>query len=959
MKHNWIGVALLASTWLIGLEYYHQVQWWPLWVPSWAQIGSAGHILPLALVVLGSLFMIGAVRRRLTLPVACIGLLLLLPAMILAPWPHQVGPIVLGIGLAIQILTFSWRPLAWLSSAAVTSGLVLLTQSLVMAGYKGFTARWHDLPGPLTWLLEQIGLLLGMNAVADGPRIVIFAMRENQPLAATWELLADPVTVSFAAGGMVLVLLRQWSAGSGGGFVRWLGPMIGLLVAVALWLPVRAGLMMGLYMHRVLRSGYDQPLDLMDQFWSWPLHLVLLAGPVLLAWRFARTSTAYPVSDELSDAGWFKPSLAGLGACLTVAVLAAAVLWEPIGHQKHGRILVDEYHSTMATWRGKDFDTTRTDRPFDTTWYGRDAAYNLASLYDYCSRFYTMSQLKRGIDKKMLSDQDVLVLKVPSGRYSDSEIKDVLEFVHKGGGLLLIGEHTSVWGSGVCLNEIARHFGFEFRDDCLFGIDSFFDEYYRPPKVPHPIIQYMGPLDFATSCSIDPGGSSGRVVIGATGLKNLQADYHAVNAYPQTENRPQMRYGAFVQVWACRYGAGRVVGFTDSTIFATFCAFEPGKSELMLGMLEWLNHRNGLGNPRTWLVAIGLVLGATTILLARMCQARWFVLVAAGVLGWSATAFAVPYVHKAYMPVPTAIKSHVRVGLDQLVCDTPLPVNGFIGGESDEFGIFERCILRLGWFPFRSKDQQLFAGKIGSDNAMTDLVVLLHPNRPISETYRQQMVAYVSNGGRLLVVESPQNAMMRLFELDPQLKGGLLAGRLADLRAPFAAHGSRLTDQAELTVTEADRQWELTDGSSRFRIRIEKARQSQIRTARDKNQVINVYGAEPQTNKLLDSFGLTVDRSIRLDGGPLESVASGLSLPSIMAETAFGVDGGGPLIRLNDHVVAATKKHGEGWVTVLGFGSRLTDLNMGVTGDEVPEPEVMKVYTFVFDLLRWLVESKG
>ena len=57
-----------------------------------------------------------------------------------------------------------------------------------------------------------------------------------------------------------------------------------------------------------------------------------------------------------------------------------------------------------------------------------------------------------------------------------------------------------------------------------------------------------------------------------------------------------MRYGAFNQLWATRHGSGRVLAWTDSTIFSNFSAFEPGKTELMLGMLEWLNRRSLLDN---------------------------------------------------------------------------------------------------------------------------------------------------------------------------------------------------------------------------------------------------------------------------------------------------------------------------------------------------------------------------
>jgi len=58
------------------------------------------------------------------------------------------------------------------------------------------------------------------------------------------------------------------------------------------------------------------------------------------------------------------------------------------------------------------------------------------------------------------------------------------------------------------------------------------------------------------------------------------ADYHANTLLPQAVDHAAMRYGAFVQLWATRHGRGRVLAFTDSTIWSNFSAFEPGNIEL-------------------------------------------------------------------------------------------------------------------------------------------------------------------------------------------------------------------------------------------------------------------------------------------------------------------------------------------------------------------------------------------
>ena len=67
-----------------------------------------------------------------------------------------------------------------------------------------------------------------------------------------------------------------------------------------------------------------------------------------------------------------------------------------------------------------------------------------------------------------------------------------------------------------------------------------------------------------------------------------------------------MRYGAFIQSWAARHGQGRVLAFTDSTVFSNFCVGQPGKAEVMLGMIEWLNHADPWLEPRPWLLLLAV-----------------------------------------------------------------------------------------------------------------------------------------------------------------------------------------------------------------------------------------------------------------------------------------------------------------------------------------------------------------
>lgn len=757
MKRAWIGIALLSASWVLGLNYYYAARWIH-WLVALAMA------IPLLTSVVRT-----APHRYIALAAGA----MLLPMIVVAPWPYRAGPILAALGLALLAAPI---PRQWpkrLGSGLLVAGVVLLAQSVAMVCYESFTARFPDLPGPLSKLLGALGGLVGIDVASHGADLSMFTMRQVHRLGATWAILLDPISWCFLVGGVILVLLKAHDTEDSAPIARRLARFI---VPVVLWLPLRSILLMAIYLHRALRTDYDDPLStLVDQFWNPWVAMALLAGPVLLACRFAcggpdrqRKSDA---AAALQPADAWKPYVPAVMVLVALVIFTFAAAWEPVGQRQKGRILMDDYHDQQP-WPGKTYDTVRTDQPFTTKTYGQAAAYNHSCLYDYCSRFYTMSRQTEPLTEAALAGTDVLVLKVPSIAYSPAEIKLVMDFVERGGGVLLLGEHTSVYGSGPYLNALADKFGFRFRYDCAFGIDSVFDQLYKPPLLPHPIVQHMPPMEFATSCTID-ARATGQTVIQAAGLKNLNANYHVSNFYPQTADQPQMRYGAFVQLLAVRHGEGRVAAFSDSTIFSNFCVFEPGKTDVMLGMLEWLNHRGGVRlNAPLAIVAFVMLIAA--IVLSCQWQGNWLLMLAAGTLGWALSVPLVQAANRAAMPEPRPHSPMVRVGIDRTICDAKLPKNGFIAGRTTDFGQFERSILRLGYFTFRAAGDEL---------ADANVIVFLKPNLNISRKFKDQLKRYVAGGGKMLVMSSSENVptaskLVHQFGLEFKPPYGPLAGKL-------------------------------------------------------------------------------------------------------------------------------------------------------------------------------------
>jgi len=758
MMRVWMGVALLAVSWLLGSDYYY----------------PANNIAWLAVLATGTALLSGSIRRMPPRREIGIALVLLVPAVWFAPWPLRAAGLLIAAGLAIELLPIPRRWVKLFGRGAVAAAAVMLAQSLAMAFYAAQTARSHELPWPLPDMLAGIARLLAVDAAAAGSTVVMHSIRQVHRLGATWELLIDPPTVCFFVGSLVMFGLMASARLSGRYmWLAWLRALGTLTLVLAAWLPIRAGLMMGLYLHRVSRADPHLPLHVMNLFLSPWVLLLMLLGPVLLTWRFVRLPDDNEHDDNEHDDNehddnehddnehetteepgrlipseskrWHYPASIGL-VLLAVAVFTAGVEWDPVGTRKAGRVMVVERHSTWEP----------TTRPYDTKWFGHDSGYNYAAIYRYCSQYFQMSRLLQSdrIDAENLRRCDVLVIKTPTQRYSGKEVDAVVRFVKRGGSLLLIGDHTNVFKSGTYMNDITRKMGFTFRDDLLFGTgDSPYDQSYRIPRMPHPVVQHLPTTDFAVSCSIDPGRSQGRAVIRNTGLWSLPPDYHLSNYHTVPQLRPDMRYGAFIQLWSTRFGKGRVLAFTDSTIFSNFCIFQPGKAELFVGMIEWLNHNNRFGDPRWWLLGLGSILLVVGLWLARTRRDAWLVPMAAGVCGWAVSSAAIAMIGRAAMPVPQVKKTLTRVVIDRTTSDVPLSQGAYIQGEGEGFGLFEQWISRSA-----TPTEVLYTTRrTGAEAFSGDVLVVICPNCSVDRPYRERLVEYVKQGGKLLVLDSPEN----------------------------------------------------------------------------------------------------------------------------------------------------------------------------------------------------------
>ncbi|HLA84381.1 MAG TPA: DUF4350 domain-containing protein [Thermoguttaceae bacterium] len=740
----WAAVGLFSASWLPALGYYGPANVW-----AWA-----------AMIVLGAVLLRD---WEIALPEATIALALLLPVVWFMPWPAKAAAIFLAVGLAAVVVPI---PRGWprrVAPACIVSGGVLLAQSAAVYVYMVVTSRSHDLPGPLALLVGEVARLAGADVVVTGSTLAARGATAVHPLGATWDLLLPPTVVCFVVGAAFLLALNM--AGLARRKRSWLRAVWLLALVTALWLPIQLVFVLGLYFNRVALVDPEYPPCVMNQWLVWWLPAVLLAGPVLLAWWFVSCKDSQGAKDDDSQKQaadeltgrrcWTAVALAALGA----ALLAFPWAWDPIGGAKEGRVRVVE--------RGSRWEPT--DAPYDENSFGEPASYTYRLIYDYASHFFTMSRIGREtpISAESLDGCDVLVLKTPTSRMSPDEVKAILQFVERGGGLLLIGDHTNVFRSSTYLNDVARPLGFTFRNDLLFRVGTPYEQPFRPAAVAHPAVIHVDNVDLAISCSIDPGWSWGRSAVTGSGLWSLQAEYQNENYHPPAEYRAEMRTGPFVQLWAARHGEGRVLAFTDSTIFSNFCVFQPGKAELMLNMFAWLNHGSSLDERLNWLMVVvpvglvGLTLFGLGWMVGRKSRGGGLLVLSAALFGCVACSMIVGALAAMGMPAPSPHHPPLRVVIDRTVSDVPLSEGAFTHRSGLGYGLLEQWIPRVG----RPKDPNAAPTnplpytmrRRGAEAFSGDVLVVICPTGSVGRDYRERLVRFVREGGRLLVLDSFDN----------------------------------------------------------------------------------------------------------------------------------------------------------------------------------------------------------
>jgi hypothetical protein len=302
------------------------------------------------------------------------------------------------------------------------------------------------------------------------------------------------------------------------------------------------------------------------------------------------------------------------------------------------------------------------------------------------------------------------------------------------------------------LNFIAERFGLQFRYDSTYDLASgTLSLYHRSKVFPHPIVQNMPPFLFATSCSLAASPFAENVIIGY-GLRSRMLAYSERGFFPERLPTHDYQFGLFLQAAAVKYGKGRVAAFTDSTCFSNFYMFIPGKPELALGYVEWLNRKNRYAFLTTVFGIIAIAALAMGIRIGWKAKSLsvWVIMFSSALC---ASAFSIAtfkaLAQFAYR-LPQAHTDFQQICFESEHSNIKLPVQKLVSKEPNNYHTFYVWTQRLGYVP--SFEQTL-------ENALMkgNLVVVVNPTNPFTDDEIRQVIRYVEQGGSFLLLDGPQN----------------------------------------------------------------------------------------------------------------------------------------------------------------------------------------------------------
>ena len=728
MSLTWLATYFLSSSWLFLTPIF-----------------DSNHRWGLLLVLVGTVLNVNTLAcTRIQKPGMNAFLLLCIPLSVIAlmiPFPYNLGFFAIIAGIAASTLQTDGRRGSSNGAGLIFSGIILLAQVAVLPFYFKCASRYSEIPG-FSASVYQILQLLGVNGFAVRGNVAVEASKQVFHFSTELGKIGFYPWLNATLGAFFITII----------FVRrkrvfWLA-FIGFTAFV--YLVIR-------YVALILLYATTENSNL---FWNPWVSLVSFL-PLMLFYG-KTVALEIPLNNGFLDMSIFR-KIGNFDLFSVVFMFAGIFLsvgffgFHDPGEGKLGRILIDEKHSNWE-W---------TTREYDTEWFGRKSGYNYYCLADYLDHFYTVTKNDKHITSDVLSNYDILLIKTPTSIYLKEEIEAIRDFVDRGGGLFLIGDHTNVFGTSFYINPIAEQFGLWFNYDATYDLlTGDLSVYERPKLLPHPVVQHLPPFLFGSSCTLEAPFAAEDVITGYQ-MKSIRLDYSQKNFFPENINDPSMKFGLFLQCAATLYGKGRVLAFTDSTVFSNFWVFMPGKSELLLSSIDWLNRKNRYPPfTQVSMFIAGIFLsGISFFLVLKKTNGSeaTFTFLFAAILAIPVSIFIYQSLNHHYYRMPIPHTRFTKIYFESEHSDILLPITALVNNLEKSYETFYVWTQRLGYVPTVVPHL--------SEAMQGDALVIINASTPFNDKQKKKVIDYVDQGGRLIVMDSSfnknstSNEILALFDM--------------------------------------------------------------------------------------------------------------------------------------------------------------------------------------------------
>ena len=335
---------------------------------------------------------------------------------------------------------------------------------------------------------------------------------------------------------------------------------------------------------------YDQ-----KQAWWDEVQMAWFFAPaaMLSVFAFPRYSIPYP------NRGVHRGKHAAIFSLMGAALVTWGWFWVDPGVPQEGAILIDEYYS----------DWEWSDVKLDTRLYGVQTVYNYYCMAEFLKHYFTrVDRNYAPLTYDTLRRYSVLVLKTPTKPYPKEVIDAIRRYIADGGGVWFIGDHTNIFGMNTYLNSILAPWHCAFRSDAAIDPDTN-RQLYLPTRLAHPIVKNLPLFLFYTGCSVRaPLDALGHDVIVMPRTLRDAPDYSQNTFFGDFAPSLAETVSPTLQAYAGYVGMGRIALWADSTLFSNFAITLPGKMELAVATIDFLNRRNWLPQLRALLLGVGMLL---------------------------------------------------------------------------------------------------------------------------------------------------------------------------------------------------------------------------------------------------------------------------------------------------------------------------------------------------------------